>query len=36
MEKNRKIVIYIGIPASGKTTAAKEFLRNNPDWVRVS
>jgi predicted kinase len=37
MKKNNlKILIYIGIPASGKSTAAKEFLRNNPDWARVS
>lgn len=34
-EKNRQILIYIGIPGSGKSTAAKEYVLNNPDWVRV-
>ena len=37
MKKNNlKILLLIGIPASGKSTWAKDFLRNNPDWVRVS
>lgn len=31
-----KILILIGVPASGKSTWAKEFVRNNPDWTRVN
>lgn len=34
-DKNRIIRIYIGIPGSGKSTHAKEYVLNNPDWVRV-
>lgn len=33
--KNLKIKILIGIPASGKTTWSKDFLRKNWDWVRI-
>ena len=36
MEKNKKIIIYIGIPASGKSTVAKAFIRDNPDYIRVA
>jgi predicted kinase len=37
MKKNNlKILLLVGIPASGKSSWAKDFLRNNPDWVRVS
>lgn len=36
MEKNKKIIIYIGIPASGKSTVAKAYIRDNPNYVRVS
>ena len=35
-DKNRRIVICIGVPASGKSTWSKEFIRNNPNWVRVN
>lgn len=31
-----KILILIGIPASGKSTWAAEYVRNNPNWVRVN
>jgi len=34
--KSKKVIISIGIPGSGKTTWALEFLRKNPDWVKVS
>lgn len=34
--KNLKIKILIGIPASGKSTWCTEFLRQNPDWIRVN
>lgn len=36
MSKRTTIKILIGIPASGKTTWAKEFVNNNPGWIRVS
>jgi predicted kinase len=32
---NLKILILIGIPASGKSTWSKDFVRNNEKWVRV-
>ncbi len=35
-ETNLKILILIGIPASGKSTWAKDYVRRNPDWVRVN
>jgi len=31
-----KIVVYQGVPASGKSTAAKEFVKGKKDWVIVS
>jgi predicted kinase len=36
MKTNLKILILIGVPASGKSTWTNDFLRNNPDYVRVS
>ena len=37
MKKNNlEILILIGIPASGKSTWSKEYVRKNPNWVRVS
>ncbi len=36
MKGNLKILILVGVPASGKTTQSKDFVRNNADWVRVS
>lgn len=33
---NLKILILIGIPASGKSTWAKEHVRKNANWVRVN
>jgi predicted kinase len=35
-KSNLKILLLIGIPASGKSTWAKSFVKNNTDWVRVS
>src|ERR1035437_3843018 len=35
-EKKLEVVIYIGMPASGKSTTAKDFIRKNPDYVKVS
>jgi predicted kinase len=32
---NRQIKILIGIPGSGKSTWAKQYVLNNADWVRV-
>ncbi len=34
--KNKEINILVGIPASGKSTWSKDFIRNNPDWVRIN
>ena len=37
MKKNNlKILILIGIPASGKSTWAKEYVRKHENWVRVN
>lgn len=36
MSKDLKIKILIGIPASGKSFYAKEFLKKNAGWVRVN
>jgi len=30
-----KIILTKGLPASGKTTWAKEFVKNNPDFVNI-
>ena len=35
-ETNLEILILIGIPASGKSTWAKDYVRRNSNWVRVS
>jgi predicted kinase len=34
--KNKKIILTIAIPAAGKTTWRKKFLRENPNYVCVS
>ena len=34
--RNRKIILTVAIPAAGKTTWRKKFLRDNRDWVCVS
>lgn len=36
MKKELEVVLYIGIPASGKSTYAKEFISKNPNYVIVS
>lgn len=36
MSRDRKVKGLIGLPASGKSTWTKEFLKKNPDWVSVS
>lgn len=33
---NLKILILVGIPASGKSTWSSDYVRKNPDWVRVN
>lgn len=33
---NLKILVLIGVPASGKSTWAKEYVRNHSDYIRVS
>lgn len=35
-KKQRKIIVTRGIPASGKSTWAKQFVKDNEGWVRVS
>lgn len=32
---NRKVLLNIGIPGSGKSTWTDEFLAKNPDWMKV-
>jgi len=36
MKTNPKIKILIGVPASGKSTWAKDFVKANDNWTRVS
>lgn len=36
MKKNLKILILIGVPAAGKSSWSKEFVRQNENWTRVS
>lgn len=36
MKANRKILILIGISASGKTTWSTDFVTKNDKWIRVS
>jgi predicted kinase len=36
MKSNLIVLVLIGIPASGKSTWSKEFVRRNPDYVRVN
>lgn len=36
MKANKKILILIGIPASGKTTWALDYVSKNEKWIRVS
>jgi len=33
--KNKKIIVNVGIPGSGKTTYSKEFVSSTTNWVRV-
>lgn len=33
---SRQIIALQGVPASGKTTWAQNFLKNHPGWVRVN
>lgn len=34
--KKQKILVLRGLPASGKTTWAKQFILTNPDYIRVN
>ncbi len=36
MAKDLKVIVFVGPPASGKTTTALEMLKRNPDYVRVN
>lgn len=31
-----KVIVLKGLPASGKSTWAKEFVENNPGWLRLN
>ena len=35
MEKNLKVIIMVGLPASGKSTWATEYIRKHPDTVKI-
>jgi predicted kinase len=35
MSKNKKVILTVGLPASGKSTWCKEFIRKNPQWVKI-
>jgi predicted kinase len=32
----QKIIVLQGVPASGKSTWAKEYVKDKPDWVIVN
>lgn len=36
MDKELEVIILCGCPASGKSTFAKEYIKKNPNYVRVS
>lgn len=36
MKKELECIICIGVPASGKSTWSKEFIRKNPNYVRIN
>jgi predicted kinase len=33
---NQEIIITVGLPGSGKSTWAKQFVLNNPSYIRVN
>ena len=35
-KENLKLLILIGIPGSGKSTWAKDYVKYNDNWVRVN
>lgn len=35
MSKNKIVKINVGVPGSGKSTWSKEFVENNPGWVKI-
>lgn len=35
MKKNRQIIVTVGVPASGKSTWAKNFVAENPSFVKI-
>lgn len=35
-EKELEVIFTVGLPASGKSTWSKEFVQENPEYVRVS
>lgn len=35
-EKNKILLVLVGVPASGKTLWAKEFIKDKSTWIRVN
>lgn len=35
MKKNKQIIVTVGVPASGKTTWAKNFVKENPSYIKI-
>lgn len=35
MKKNKQIIVTVGVPASGKSTWAKNFVKENPSYVKI-
>ena len=31
-----KVLVLIGLPASGKSTWAHDFIERNPNWIRIN
>lgn len=33
---NKKIIVTLGLPASGKSTWSKQYIKDNPDFKRIN
>ena len=33
---NQEIILLKGLPASGKSTWSKDFIKENPDYIRIN
>ena len=36
MKTNQQIIFYKGLPASGKSTEAKQYCKNHPEFIRIN